>query len=88
MCLLTGCGTTIPPRLEVRNPGSGQTYQTYEPWGRVERGVGYEFTDIETGRRVTLTNYEVRTLEGEKTVPGDSPEAKAFEEAKSRWGMN
>jgi hypothetical protein len=84
---LSGCGTSIPPRLQVRDPGSGRTYETYQPWGHVEKGVGYGFTDIETGRRVTLTNYELRTLEEKKTVPGDSPEAKAFAEAKVRGGV-
>ena len=24
---------------------SGRTYATYEPWGEVQKGVGYEFTD-------------------------------------------
>ena len=85
--LLAGCGTKIPPRLQVRDPGSGRTYETYQPWGRVEKGVGYGFTDIETGRRVTLTNYELRTLEDQKTVPGDSPEARSFAEAKARGGV-
>ena len=87
LLLSTGCGTKIPPRLQVRDTGSGRTYETYQPWGRVEKGVGYGFTDIETGRRVTLTNYELRTLEDEKSVPGDSEEAKAFDEAKARGGV-
>ena len=85
--LLAGCGTNIPPKLEVRDPGSGRTYQTYKPWGQVEKGVGYEFTDIETGRRVTLTNYELKTLEAEKTVSGDSPEAQEYAKAKERGGV-
>ena len=87
LVLLAGCGQTIPPKLEVRDPASGRTYQTYKPWGQVEKGVGYGFTDIETGRRVTLTNYEIRTVEGEKTVSPDSPEAQAFETAKERGGV-
>src|SRR5687767_11853915 len=85
--LVAGCGTTIPPKLEVRDPNSGRTYETYKPWGQVEKGVGYGFTDIETGRRVTLTNYELRTLEGQKSVPGDSAEAQAYAKAKERGGV-
>ena len=60
-----GCGTNIPPKLEVRDPNSGRSYQTYQSWGQVEKGVGYGFTDIETGSRITLTNYEIRTIEPE-----------------------
>ena len=83
-----GCGgTTIPPKLGVRDVASGRTYTTYEPWGEVEKGVGYEFTDIESGKRITLTNYELSTLEGEKSVSGDSAEATAFKEAKARGGV-
>jgi hypothetical protein len=86
---LIGCasGTSIPSRLEVRDTGSGRTYQTYEPWGEVEKGIGYQFTDIETGKRITLTNYEIKTLDGSKTVANDSPEAQKFKEAKVRGGM-
>ncbi len=84
---LAGCGTAIPPKLEVRDVGSGRTYTTYQPWGEVEKGVGYQFTDIETGRRINLQNYELRTLEGKKTVPGDSAEAKAFAMARTRGGV-
>jgi hypothetical protein len=83
-----GCGgVNVPPKLEVRDVNSGRTYTTYKPWGEVEKGVGYGFTDIETGKRITLTNYELTTLEGEKSVAGDSAEAKAFEEAKARGGI-
>lgn len=85
--ILTGCATNIPPKLEVRDPGSGRTYQTYKPWGQVEKGVGYQFTDLETGRKITLTNYEIKTLETEKSVPGDSPEAEAYTQAKERGGV-
>ena len=86
--LLTGCGgTTIPPKLQVRDVSSGRTYTTYQPWGKVEKGVGYEFTDAETGSRINLTNYELKTVEGQKSVPGDSAEAKAYEEAKARGGV-
>jgi hypothetical protein len=85
--LLCGCGTTIPPRLQVRDVGSGRTYTTYQPWGQVEKGIGYGFTDAETGRHITLTNYEITTLEGQKSVPGDSAEAKAYEAAKERGGV-
>jgi hypothetical protein len=85
--VLVGCGVTIPPKLEVRDVSSGRTYQTYQPWGQVEKGIGYSFTDVETGRRVTLTNYELRTLESQKNVPGDSTDARAFEEAKVRGGL-
>ena len=85
--LVSGCGTKIPPKLQVRDVGSGRTYTTYEPWGEVEKGVGYEFTDIETGNRINLTNYELKTVEGEKTVSGDSAEARDFKEAKARGGV-
>jgi hypothetical protein len=85
--LLAGCSTKIPSLLEVREVGSGRTYTTYQPWGRVTKGVGYEFTDVETGRRVTLNNYEVRTLEGAKKVSRESPEARSFEQAKARGGV-
>jgi len=85
---LVGCsGTTVPSRLEVRDVASGRTYNTYKPWGQVEKGLGYEFTDIETGKRVTLTNYELKTLEAEKVVANDSAEAKQFAEAKARGGV-
>ena len=84
---LTGCATDIPSKLEVRDTGSGRTYTTYKPWGEVTKGVGYEFTDVETGNRVTLTNYELSTLEGPKSVPNDSPEAKAYNEQKARGGV-
>ena len=83
-----GCGgTTIPPKLGVRDTASGRSYTTYEPWGEVEKGVGYEFTDIDTGKRITLTNYELSTLEGKKSVPDDSADAAAFKEAKTRGGV-
>ena len=85
--LLVGCSTNIPPRLEVRDVSSGRTYQTYKPWGEVEKGIGYSFTDIETGRKITLTNYELRTLEGQKSVSNDSPEAQAYKTAKVRGGV-
>src|SRR3954469_16378066 len=85
---LVGCGTTIPSRLEVRDVGSGRSYTTYEPWGEVTKGIGYEFTDIETGKRITLTNYELKTLEGPKTVAGDSVEAKTYAEERARGGVN
>ena len=84
---LAGCGATIPARLQVRDVASGRTYTTYEPWGKVTKGVGYDFTDIESGNRITLTNYELSTLEGSKTVSGDSVEAKSFAEAKARGGV-
>lgn len=84
---VTGCTTTIPPRIEVRDVSSGRMYNTYQPWGKVTKGVGYEFTDIETGSRVTLTNYEIRTLEAQKSVGTDTPEARAFKEAKARGGI-
>jgi hypothetical protein len=84
---VSGCATNIPPKLEVRDVSSGRTYQTYQPWGQVEKGVGYGFTDAETGRKIMLTNYEIRTLEAEKSVAPDSPEAKSFEAAKARGGV-
>ena len=83
-----GCsGTTIPPKLGVRDVASGRSYTTYEPWGEVEKGVGYGFTEIDSGKRITLTNYELSTLEGKKSVPGDSADAAAFKEAKARGGV-
>jgi hypothetical protein len=85
--LLGGCAATIPPKLQVRDTASGRTYTTYQPWGKVTKGVGYEFTDAETGKRITLTNYELATLEGQKSVSPDSPEAKAFKEQKERGGV-
>jgi hypothetical protein len=85
--VLAGCAKSIPPRLEVRDVSSGRTYNTYQPWGKITKGVGYEFTDIETGKRITLTNYEISTIEGTKSVPGGSPEAKAFDEQKARGGV-
>ena len=86
---IVGCasGTAIPAKLEVRDTGSGRTYHTYEPWGEVEKGVGYSFTDIDTGKKVTLTGYEVKTTDAAKTVANDSPEAAAFKESKTRGGM-
>lgn len=84
---LAGCSTQIPPKLQVRDVASGRSYTTYQPWGKVDKGIGYQFTDIETGRRITLTNYELHTLEGSKSVPSDSPEATAFKEAKARGGV-
>src|SRR5829696_5411043 len=86
--LLTGCGgMQIPPKLQVRDVTSGRTYTTYEPWGKIEKGIGYEFTDIDTGNRITLTNYELKTLEGQKSVPGDSADAAAFKNAKTAGGI-
>ena len=84
---LAGCAKTIPPRLEVRDTASGRTYTTYQPWGKITKGVGYEFTDIETGKRITLTNYEISTIEGKKSVPGGSAEAKQFDDQKARGGV-
>ena len=84
---LTGCATEIPARLEVRDVTSGRTYQTYEPWGQVEKGMGYRFTDIQTGKRINLTNYELRTLEAKKSVDNNSSEATEFKEAKARGGV-
>ena len=42
LCLgVAGCGgTTIPPKLGVRDVASGRTYTTYAPWGEVEKGRG------------------------------------------------
>jgi hypothetical protein len=85
--VLVGCAATIPPKLEVRDTASGRTYSTYQPWGKITKGVGYEFTDIETGKRITLTNYEIATIEGKKSVPPGSVEAKSFEEQKARGGV-
>src|SRR3954453_20247072 len=82
-----GCATNIPKKLQVRDVGSGRTYTTYQPWGQVEKGIGYEFTDAETGSRINLTNYELKTLEGQKSVADDSAEATAYKQAKARGGV-
>src|SRR5262249_51110185 len=84
---LVGCSTNIPPKLQVRDVSSGRLYTTYQSWGDVQKGVGYSFTDIETGKRITLTNYELNTLEGKKSVPKDSPEAQKYAEAAARGGV-
>jgi len=82
-----GCATTIPAKLQVRDVSSGRTYYTYQPWGQVEKGIGYAFVDSDTGNHITLTNYELKTVEGPKSVANDSPEAKSFEAAKARGGL-
>jgi len=82
-----GCSTTIPPKLQVRDVASGRTYTTYQPWGEVTKGTGYSFTDSETGNHITLTNYELKTLEASHSVPSDSLEAKSYEAAKARGGV-
>ena len=84
---LAGCTTTIPAKLQVRDVGSGRTYTTYQPWGKVTKGIGYDFTDIETGNRVTLQNYELSTLEAKKSVGAGSVEEKEFDAAKARGGV-
>jgi hypothetical protein len=85
--VVVGCATSIPSKLKVRDVTSGRTYMTYEPWGKVTKGVGYEFTDIESGNRITLTNYELSTVEGEKSVPPNSTEADTFKSDKARGGI-
>lgn len=85
LCVV-GCSTTIPAKLEVRDTTGGRTYTTYQPWGKITKGVGYSFTDLESGKQITLTNYELKTLESEKTVPVESPEAKQFKNDKARVG--
>ena len=87
MVALVGCSVKIPPKLQVRDVSTGKSYETYQPWGKVVKGAGYQFTDLETGKKITLTNYEVSTLEGEMKVPDKSPEAKAFKEAAARGGI-
>ena len=82
-----GCATEIPPKLEVRDVSSGRTYTTYQPWGKITKGVGYEFTDIDTGKHITLTNYELKTLESKKSVSNESAEASAYNQAKTRGGV-
>jgi hypothetical protein len=84
---LAGCTTTIPAKLQVRDVASGRTYTTYQPWGKVTKGIGYDFTDIETGNRVTLQNYELSTLEAAKSVGAGSVEEKEFDAAKARGGV-
>lgn len=84
---IVGCATQIPAKLQVRDVASGRTYTTYQPWGKVTKGVGYDFVDVETGNRITLTNYELSTIEGSKSVPGDSVDAKNYEAAKARGGV-
>src|SRR5829696_5509611 len=85
--VLTGCATSIPPKLQVRDVASGRTYTTYQPWGKVTKGIGYDFTDIDSGNRVTLQNYELSTLEGTKSVSGGSVEAKEYAAAQARGGV-
>jgi hypothetical protein len=87
MVAVIGCSVKIPPKLQVRDVSSGKSYETYQPWGEVIKGAGYQFTDIDSGKRITLTNYEVSTIEGAKKVPDKSPEATAFKEAKVRGGV-
>ena len=84
---LVGCQTTIPSKLEVRDVSSGRTYTTYEPWGHITKGIGYEFSDAETGKHITLTNYELKTLESSKKVDPKSVEAHQYEAAKARGGV-
>lgn len=84
---LSGCTENIPPKVEVRDVSSGTTFTTYQPWGKVEKGQGYTFTDITSGRRVTLNNYETRQVQSSMTVDSKSPEAIAFKEAKARGGV-
>ena len=86
LCVV-GCSTTIPAKLEVRDVTTGRTYQTYENWGVVTKGVGYAFTDIETGSHINLTAYEIKTLEGQKNVDPNSVDAKEFSAAKARGGV-
>jgi hypothetical protein len=87
MVAVVGCSTKIPPKLQVRDVSTGKSYETYQPWGKVVKGAGYQFTDAETGKKITLTNYEVSTIEGEKKVPDKSAEAKEFKEAMERGGI-
>ena len=89
MLTLVGCSnnTAIPAQIGVRDVASGRNYTTYQPWGQVEKGMGYEFTDVQTGKRVTLTNYELHTIAEPKSVPNDSLEAKEFAAAKARGGV-
>ena len=76
-----------PVKVQVRDVSSGRSYTTYQPWGHVEKGIGYTFTDAESGNRVTLQEYELKTLEEQKVVAGDSVEAKEFAAAKARGGV-
>ncbi len=80
----SGCTTDIPARVEVKDVTTGKTFNTYETWGRTVSGVGYRFTDVASGDTVTLTNYELHTLESKKTVDANSPEAKAFKADKAK----
>lgn len=84
---VAGCTTSIPAKLEVHDVASGRKYTTYQPWGKVTKGIGYEFTDIDSGNKITLTNYEVHTLDGPKSVPSDGMDAKSFNDAKTRGGV-
>lgn len=79
-----GCATEIPAKMEVTDVSSGKIYHTYQPWGEENKGIGYKFTDIETGKKITLTNYELKQVESKKSVPGDSAEAKAYKAAETR----
>ena len=87
MIAVVGCSVKIPPKLQVRDVSTGKSYETYQPWGKVVKGAGYQFTDAETGKKITLTNYEVSTIESQKKVPADSAEAKEFKAAAERGGI-
>ena len=57
MLLLVGCQTTIPPKIQVHDVNNGKTYTTYRTWGHVSAGrAGYEFTDLETGKKISVPN--------------------------------
>lgn len=85
---VSGCTTEIPARIEVKDVVTGKTFKTYETWGRPISGVGYRFTDVESGDTVTLTNYELHTVESKKIVDAKSPEAKAYAVDKARADKN
>src|SRR4029079_17299117 len=86
--VLVGCQTSIPPKIQVRDVDNGKTYTTYQTWGHVGAGrVGYEFTDLDTGKKISVPNYQLTEISEEKSVPKDSAEAKAYKEEAARMGI-
>lgn len=83
---VAGCGQNVPAKLEVKDVSSGKTYTTYADLTKEEKGVGYKLYDIKSSASVTLTSYEIKTLEAEKTVDPKSPESLEYQAAKAKAG--
>ena len=84
--LVAGCGQNVPAKLEVKDVSSGKTYTTYADLTKEEKGIGYKLFDVTSSTSVTLTSYEVKTLEAEMTVDPKSAEALAYQTAKAKAG--